>query len=302
MARNVIFNCSELIAACEAAKAGSKPLSTVFSIDTTARPGPNGTKYMGLHASVPGKKGRLMVRVAKEKHVGQIPPLDDGEVTRINAKRGSKYGGVKKRDRHPTLNVRLYGGTPAQTDDLPAPHGADESEYFRVCQFVNEFFHETMQERFADGSIIHRDNARHMDPGAIVVPSTRIVPVIQTHVSREAKVNSGAELQNPICRTNMKFDKKTGIPKKVTFYDYTKSHRDAETGRRTFEPLTFDGHPVTAYNIHMISSHSIFSGIVNMNAVCASNMGISIPSEMEVVVVEPPATRSVGVDDVFDSD
>ena len=107
MAR-VFFNCSELIAACEAAKAGSKPLSTVFSIDTTARPGPNGTKYMGLHASVPGKKGRLMVRVVREKHVGQIPPLDDGEVTRINAERGRKYGGVKKRDRHPTLNVQMY--------------------------------------------------------------------------------------------------------------------------------------------------------------------------------------------------
>ena len=100
----------------------------------------------------------------------------------------------------------------------------------------------------------------------------------------------------------MKFDKDTGIPKKATFYDYTKSDRDAETGRRTFEPLTFDGHPVTAYNIHMISSHSIFSGIVNMNAVCASNMGISIPSEMEIVVVEPPTTGGVGVDDVFDSD
>ena len=100
----------------------------------------------------------------------------------------------------------------------------------------------------------------------------------------------------------MKFDKDTGIPKKVTFCDYTKSHRNAETGRRAFEPLTFDGHPVTAYNVHMLSSHSIFSGIVNMNVVCASNMGISIPSEMEIVVVEPPATRSVGVDDVFDSD
>ena len=181
MARNVVFfNCSEL--------------STVFSIDTTARPGPNGTKYMGFQASVPGKKGRLMVRVAKEKHVGQIPPLDDGEVTRINAERGSKYGGVKKRDRHPTLNVQLYK---PQTDDLPSDD--EKSEYFRVCQFVNEFFYETMQERFADASIIHRDDARHMDSpaGAIVVPSTRIVSVIQTHVSREAKVNSGARR----CRT-----------------------------------------------------------------------------------------------------
>jgi hypothetical protein len=307
MARNsnVIFNCSEVIAACKGAKAAGQSLSTVFSIETTARPGPNGTKYMGLHCSVPGKKGRMMLRVVKEKHVGQIAPLDDAEVARINAERGGKYGGVKKRDRHPTLNVQKYN-VRVETDDAGRPKGdlpgeENVSEYFQVCQFVDEFFYETMQARLADGSIILRD-ARRKDypPGAIVVPSTKIVPFYQTHVSMESKTNPGAELANPISRTNMKFDKDTGMPKKVTFFDFTKSHRDAKTGKRSFEPLVFDGHPVTAHNVHLIASHSVFSGIVNMNAVCASNMGLSIPNEMEVVIVEPPATRGVGVDDVFE--
>ena len=95
----------------------------------------------------------------------------------------------------------------------------------------------------------------------------------------------------------MKIDKDTGMPKKVTFFDFTKSFRDAENGERSFEPLTFGGHPVTARNVHLIKSHSLFSGVVNMGAVCASSMGLSIHSEMEVVVVEPPpASRGITVE------
>lgn len=299
---NVIFNCSEVIAAC---KAAGQSLETVFSLETNARPGPNGTKYINFYCSVPGKKGRMMLRVVKEKHVGQIAPLDDAEVARINAERNGKYGVVKKRDRHPTLNVQKYkvhvetDGDGRPKSDLPGEENL--SEYFQVCQFVDEFFYKTIQARLADGSIILRDARRTDYPrGAIVVPSVKIAPVYQTHVSMEAKINPGAELANPISRTNMKFDKDTGMPKKVTFHDYTKTHRDPKTGKRTFEPLVFDGHPVTANNVHLIASHSVFSGIVNMNAVCASNMGLSIPKDMEVVIVEPPATRGVSVDDVFE--
>lgn len=304
MARNkVIFNCDELIAACEAAKADGQPLSTVFSIDTTARAGPNGTKYMGLHAAVPGKKGRLMVRVHREKHVGQIAPLDDAEVSRINAERGGKYGVVKKRDRHPTLNVQLYKER-VEVDDRGRPTGdlpEEKSEYFRVCQFIDEFFFETMQTRLGDGSIVLRDTRRkEYPPGATVVSNTKIVPFYQSHVSSEAKTNPGAELVNPICRISMKFDPDTGMPKKAAFLDYTKSHRDRKTGKRIFEPLAFNGSPVTAHNVHMIRTHSLFSGIVSIDSVCASSMGLSIPSDLEVVIVEPPAARGVSVDDVFE--
>jgi hypothetical protein len=303
----VIFNCSEIIAACEKAKAAGRPLSDVFYLETTARPGPNGTKYIGLYCSVPGKKGRLMVRVKRERHVGKIHPLDEAEVARINAERGGKYGGVKKRDRQPTLNVQKYN-VHVETDDAGRPKGdlpgkENLSKYFQVCQFLDEFFYETMQARIADGSIVLRD-ARRKDyrPDAIVVPSTKIVALYQSHVTMEDKSNPGAELANPICRTSMKFNMETGMPQNVTFGDYTKMHRDAKTGTRSFGPLLFDGHPVTAHNVHLIAPRSVFSGVVNMDAVCSSNMGLSIPMSMATVIVERPATRGVSVNDVFDDD
>lgn len=307
--RNVIFNPREIIAACEKAKAegGDRPLAKVFSIEESARPGPNGTKYMGLHAKVPGKAGRLMVRFTKEKHVGQIAPLDEAEVARINAERGDKYGSLKKRDRHPTMNFQKYKAK-IEVDDSGRPKGDlpgvdQQSEYFRVVELVDEFFYEEMDARLKDGRIILRDARRKEYPAeAVVVPSTKIVPMIQTHVSMESKKNPGMELVNPLCRTNMKFDKDTNMAKKAQFFDFTKSHKDPKTGKPTFEPLTFDGHPVTGHNVHLIPSHSTVSGIANLNAVCASNMGLSVPTEVEVLIVEPPVHIGVSVTDVFEDD
>ena len=53
-----------------------------------------------------------MMRVIKITYVGQIDLIDEVEVARINAERRVKCGGVKKCDRHPTLNVQVYKGKP----------------------------------------------------------------------------------------------------------------------------------------------------------------------------------------------
>jgi len=308
MAQNTIFNPSEVIAACEAAKAAGLGLGAVFSIAKTARPGANGTKYSDLCCTVPGKSGRFMLRVVKEKHVGVIAPLDEAEVIRMNAESNQKFGSVKIRDRDPTINVQKYK-VKVETDDAgrltgELPGDDQISEYFKVNAFLDEFFYEELQKRIAENKIILQDARRKEYPdGAVVVSSTKICPVVQTSVSMQSKTNPGAELANPIVRTKMKFDKETGMPTKVQFYDFTKSHLDEQTRKRTFEPLTFNGSPVTANNVHKISTHSIVSGIVNFNAICFSNLGISIPGGFEVVIVEPPvAAQGVGVDDFFDDE
>ena len=303
---HVIFNCDELIAACNAAKAAGNSLSKVFSIETSARSGPNGTNYMGLSAKTAGKQGRLMVRVVREKHVGQIHPFDDVEVARINTERGGgKYGIVKKRDRHPTLNVQKYR-TQVATDSAGTPMGDlpgddQKSPYYQVCELVDQFFRDTMTNRIAKKTIAVRDGA-DTPAGAIIVSNVKITPFCQCIVSQDSKTNPGMKLANPICRTNMKFDLDSGMPKKVTFFDFTKPYQDAKTGKRSFEPLLFNGHPVTAHNVHWIEPHSDISGIVCMNAVCASRMGLSIPAEFEVVIVDPPPVKTVGVEDVFEDD
>ncbi|GFR88960.1 BA71V-CP312R [Elysia marginata] len=303
--QKIIFNCDELIAACEAAETAGKSLSAVFSIDTYARPGPNNSKYMGLYATVPGKTGKLTIRVIKEKHVGQIPPLDEAEVARLNTERNGGYAYksvVKKRDRNPTLNVQMY----KNRVEAGVPLGdVAKSEYFRVCQYVNTFFHEAMEKRIKEGTIVVRDSSKPQLSsafGAVTVSCLRIIPVFQSCLSERNPTNPCAELVNPICRTSMRFDSETGAPKRMKFYDYTKKYYDKASGKRQFEALTLGGHPVSAHNVHMIRPQSIFSGIVNMRSVCASPMGLSIPCEMDIVIVELSFDGKVNIDDVFEYD
>ena len=60
MAAKVIFTCAEINAACAAALAADKPLSTVFTIGTTARPGANGTKWFDLSATLRDASGAVV--------------------------------------------------------------------------------------------------------------------------------------------------------------------------------------------------------------------------------------------------
>jgi len=303
----VIFNPREIIEACTRAKASGKPrpLTEVFEISDHAHSCLNNTKYMKLLCHTASKHGELRVRFAQEVHVGQIVPLDEAEVARFNAERGDRYGVVKKRDRNPTINIQKYP-VRIETDDQGRPKGDlpdKASEYFTVVELVDEFFFEEMEARLKSGRIVLRDNRRKdSSAGALDVPNTKIVPLVQTHVSATSKVNPDMELVNPICRISMKFDNETGLSKKAQFYDYTKPIYDNKPKPTSYEPLTFDGCPVTAYNVHRIRSHSKVSGIAHLDAVCSSNMGLSIPIEVAILVVEPPVILGVSISDVFEDE
>lgn len=305
---NVIFNPSEIIEACEAAEAqgGDRPLSRVFEIDQVPRPGPNGTQYLGVTATTRTKKGRLLLRFTNEKHSSQIAPIDDIELARINAERGTKYGALEKRDRNPSITIQKYK-TKIEVDDQGRPKsalpGLDQvSPYFRAIEYLDRFFYEEMTARKDAGKIVAYDPRQKLAPGAVAVSSVRIVPMFQAQVSRDSKKNAGMELANPLVRINMKFDKDTQMAKKTQFFDFDKPLVDPASGKKSYEPLTFDGHPITGHNVHKIISHSTVSGISNLNAVCCSNLGISIPSDIEVLIVELPKFNSVGIDDVFEDD
>jgi hypothetical protein len=136
--------------------------------------------------------------------------------------------------------------------------------------------------------------------GAIITSNVKIANLVQDYIGSQAAKNAGQPLPNPMTRLAMNFDQTTGIAQ-MAFFD--KDQPFMEDGRQKYDTGKVDGDPVNADNIHkFIVSRSTLDGIVNMDSVCFSNMGISMPVKAEVLVVAKPSGGSVGFDDVYDDD
>jgi hypothetical protein len=136
--------------------------------------------------------------------------------------------------------------------------------------------------------------------GATVTSNVKIANLIQEYIGNQAVKNAGKPLPNPMTRIAMNFDQTTGIAQ-MAFFD--KDQPFTEDGRQKYDTGKVDGDPINADNIHkFIVSRSTLDGIVNMDSVCFSNMGISMPVKAEVLVVAKPSGGSVGFDDVYDDD
>jgi len=129
---------------------------------------------------------------------------------------------------------------------------------------------------------------------SLVVPSTKIVSLVQEFIANSAQQNAGCPLPNPLTRININFD---ADGRAVTMiFDKSKPFI-GEDGKQKFEMATVDGRPVDATSIHkMIRPRARIDGIVSLDAICTSPMGISLPVKFKVLVVSPPPTSSQTID------
>jgi hypothetical protein len=294
---NIVFDPLEIITSCEtAAAAGDTSFRTVFTLDTKPRTSAQ-SKYLSLSATVKTasgaiKTGRLRLRMRKELHSSTIHPVLAVDVAEMNAAfSGGKYGEITARDRDPAITIRKF----LNEDDKTVV-----SKYYLARQYINTFVVDELQARLDAGTMYRRPPPGGAPEGGFIVPSVDIVLGVQTHVSHNSTENPGGELENPMTRSTIKFDNKTTLPKKAIFKDY--SSGKVTDGVLTFDDLTFDGSPVTANNVHGIKSKSIISGIVDMDAVCCSSFGLSLPTSMTSVYVELPVFAEEGAEAVFDED
>ena len=142
--------------------------------------------------------------------------------------------------------------------------------------------------------------AELLTKGATITSNVKIAALAQEYISDKAPRNAGMLLPNPMTRAAMNFDQTTGLAQ-MAFFD--KSLPFTEDGKQKYEAGKIDGDPINADNVHkFVLSRSTLDGIVNMDSVCFSNMGISVPAKAEVLVVDKPSGGSVGLDDVYDDD
>lgn len=298
-----IFNPDEIIEACKnsISQGGDNPLGRVFSISKTNRL-VNSARYAPLWCSAGGKKGKLILRFLKEVHSGNIEPVDEAEVARINATRSEDK--IKRRERAPALCFRKYKkdkNSPTSKEDLESPDNV--SKFYLVMEYLDSFFKEEIKRRVISEEIFCENGFYEPPKGPLdkvtFITDGKIASLLQKSVSNDSKKNPGSVLSNPMTRISIRFN---NPETQTTFFNGRDPFRDKKTGKKDFGPLLIEGEPVTDRNIHMLKPRSVVSGIVRMTDVCFSNLGISIPSRVKVVIVEPPDKKETRATDVFDVD
>jgi hypothetical protein len=325
MSRRTLFSSAEVVKACAtAASAGDEYYTSVFSIGSGSRLGKKGgVRYLDLNCRAGGKEGRLNLRFRNETTVGQILPLHAEDFVPSGGRNGGgKSGGGKggrddgprtrPPDRDPSFGIqRGHSGEALAPDAAPQPSGksaeaysAPHSLYFAAIECLDKFFVHEIERRMGEGKIVGKSSKAPPAPDTMVVGNTSIVRLYQDTISAQAAENPGMPLprSNHITRIPFKFGE-DGAPRFANeILDLGKQYRNMETDATEYEPLRFDGEPVTARNVHRIPNHSRISGIVKLDAVCIHQMGISIPPQLDLLMVElaPPHTWTAS--DVFGSD
>lgn len=325
MSRRTLFSAPEVVKACAtAAAAGDEYYTTVFSVGSGSRLGKKGgVRYLDLNCRAGGKEGRLNLRFRNETTVGQILPLHAEDFVPSGGRgNGGKSGGgkggrddgprVRPPDRDPAFGIqRGTGGAPAPPDSAPQPSGrsaeaysAPHSSYFAAIECLDKFFVHEIERRMGEGKIVGKNSRAPPGPDTMVVGNTSIVRLYQDTISAQAAENAGMALPtaNHITRIPFKFGE-DGAPRfAAEIMDLSKQYRNLETDATEYEPLRFDGEPVTARNVHRIPNHSRISGIVKLDAVCIHQMGISIPPQLDLLMVELAPPHAWSPSDVFGSD
>jgi hypothetical protein len=125
--------------------------------------------------------------------------------------------------------------------------------------------------------------------GFIQVSSTKVFPIIQEFISPKAIKNKGIKLPNPLTRITIPFDLLTNAATAVIL---DKSIPSIIGNKKIFNPAKVDDEPVNALNVHkFILSRSKFDGIVCMDSICLSSLGISIPTKFTTLIIMPPIKR-----------
>lgn len=186
-----------------------------------------------------------------------------------------------KRDKSRQLNAQAVLDA-ALADDASFKHGVND------IIFANDTI--STLRAIPDVSLLTKNQ--------IIAGNAKVVRIVQEYISGTAAKNSGAALPNPIARVQIPFDKVTGAAS-CHIFDATKPFQ-TENGLR-HEIAKVDGQPVNADNIHsFLLSGSIVSGMVPLNAVCLSSMGISMPAKVDVMTVQPPESRKSSTDEFYD--
>lgn len=300
----------------------------VFRLAPTARAGGKVT-YQDVFAKTDTQDGRLRFHVQHEKNGAGVKPVDPRDVTAFNTQLREGQRPIEARNQDPTFTVNKYKCRLATADDGKTrlmdasghpimPTDDQKSQLFELIDCLDAWFYNAISKLKADGIVVEVGdrNAKPVD-GQFKVASVKICPVgIQRDISLKSPnvAERGKPIENPMVRIKCKANPKTGLFDRTEFFDGSKRFTDPKTGKTNCEPYlvpeeVVDGDtttivykPVVNRNIHKaIVYGTLGSGVISADAVCYSNMGVSIPLEFEIAVLTAPVgEKKASISDVFD--
>lgn len=154
-----------------------------------------------------------------------------------------------------------------------------------------------------------------LQDGSIIHEKTDIKSIIQTHFrtedwktsrKKDKCVEAIIRIELPFegeTVNNVKIIKQDALPK-CNIYDATKRMKNAPRNMIPFEHATWNKKPINYTTINdFIPCGSLCSGTIDMNSVCLSAQGVSLPSKFNAIIVKRVAnSRKSDLAKTFSSD
>jgi len=136
--------------------------------------------------------------------------------------------------------------------------------------------------------------------GFVKITNSKCSSIIQEYISDRALKNRGQRLPNPMTRVTIPFDSKGSAANLVNILDKNKPFKSS--GRIGFERGLINGEPVNANTIHkFIVSKCVIDGVICLDSICCSQLGISIPIKITTMIVKQPVKRENNIFNVCNS-
>jgi hypothetical protein len=129
--------------------------------------------------------------------------------------------------------------------------------------------------------------------GVIIVKASKLGSIVQGYISDNAKKNKGMALPNPLARIALVFDAKGFGNTNILDKSKPICRKD---GSVVYDFAIVNNSRINSDNVHkFIQSKSIIDGVISLDSVCFSQLGISVPIKASLIIVQHPVKKELDV-------
>lgn len=270
------------------------------------------SRFWSVVTNFGGKRGRPQIRFVEETNGNSIIPTDERDFNEMK-KRNPNSKIKEKRDNNmlPDLQVRKWNAR-IETDGKNVweykkgadgkpiyPEDKSKSKLFAAAALYYRALSDEIKYQKQIKRIVSDDTKDGALPNAIYNDVLTIITPIKTEIKKGD--NRGRARLNPFFQMKVAFNK-DDASKGTQFLD--KRKKFVKDGKQDFERAkTEDGSVINNDNIHKwIGFACPMGGLVVIDSICMSNMGISCQAKARMIISQPPERQTISASDIFDGD